>query len=124
MTGKTSGLYHAIAQFLDPQGRPLSGDEWQARIFDEDVLLDDTLGSSGLDDEGKARFLVPVADIKSIDSPGERNPDLYFRLFLRGREVFRSKVIEDVDFETLHKVSGEPAKITREFGPFVIDLQA
>ncbi|NNE05679.1 MAG: hypothetical protein HKO64_04480 [Xanthomonadales bacterium] len=124
MNGKTSGLFRAIVQFLDPHGEPLRGEQWQARIFDQDILVDDRLGRAGLDEDGKASFLIPVSDIMSGDSPGERNPDLYFRLFLGDREVFRSEVIEDVDFESLHRVSGEPTKITRQFGPYVVSLEA
>ena len=124
MNGKTSGLFRAIVQFLDPHGQPLTGSQWQARILDRDILLDDRLGRSSLDEHGKASFLIPVSDIMSGDSPGERDPDLYFRLFLDEREVFRSEVIEDVDFESLDEVSGEPTQISREFGPYVIDLEA
>ena len=122
MTGKTSGLFRAIVQFLDPDGRPLTGKAWVARVFDSDCLADDRLGQSALDDQGRAAFLIPVADIMSLDSPGERMPDLYFRLFLDGAEVFRTQVIEDVDFERLDRVSGDPSDITQEFGPYVVPL--
>ena len=123
VTGKTSGLFCAIVSFTDQKGRPLSGQEWSVRVFDRDLLLDDSLGLARLDNKGMATFLLPVADIKSADSPGERNPDLYFRLLRDGEEVFRSEVIEDVDFESLHKVSGDPVKVTREFGPYAVALE-
>ena len=122
MSGETSGLFRAVVQFIDAEGRPLAGDSWLARVFDSDCLADDRLGQSQLDDQGRASFLIPVADIKSLDSPGERMPDLYFRLFMDGREVFRSQVIEDVDFESLDRVSGDPANLTQEFGPYVVSL--
>ena len=38
MTGETSGLFRAIAQFLDAEGRPLSGRGWLAKVFDADCL--------------------------------------------------------------------------------------
>ena len=65
MNGKTSGLFRAIVQFLDPHGQPLTGSQWQARILDRDILLDDRLGRSSLDEHGKASFLIPVSDIMS-----------------------------------------------------------
>ena len=122
MNGKTSGLYCAIAHFTDENGKKLQGNDWTAEILDLDALLDDYLGEARLDDDGRATFLLSVADIKSLDSWGEREPDLYFILFRDGEEVFRSEVIEDVDFEALHKVSGDPVKITQEFGPYRVEL--
>lgn len=120
MNGKTSGLFRAIARFIDPQGQPISGPGWTARVRDRDCLLDDLLGEEPLDKDGAARFLINVADIKSLDSPDERAPDLYFTLYRDGHEVFRSELLEDVDFEALDAVSGEPNRITQEFGPFQV----
>jgi hypothetical protein len=123
VNGKTSGLFCAIACFVDESGTPVQGKGWTARLSDQDTFLDDHLGTVKLDYEGKATFLLSVADIKSVDSPGERMPDLYFTLLREGEEVFRSTVSQDVDFESLHKVSGDPVQITREFGPYVVSLR-
>ena len=120
MTGETSGLFCAVVRFTDASGAPLTGNRWTARALDQDALLDDSIGRARLDDEGIATFLLPVAAIKSLDSPGERTPDLYFRLFDGDEEVFRSEVIENVDFESLHRVTGDPVRITREFGPYAV----
>ncbi len=120
MNGKTSGLFCAIARFSDELDKPLTGGDWTASVSDRDALVDNRLGMVELDAGGVATFLLSVADIKSIDSPGERNPDLYFTLYREGREVFRSEVFENVDFESLHRISGDPVRITREFGPFVL----
>jgi len=122
MSGKTSGLYCAIASFTNEAGQALSGDGWTATVTDQDALLDDHLGTAKLDSKGVATFLLNVADIKSFDSPGERTPDLYFTLFRDGVEVFRSEVIKDVDFESLHEVSGDPVRVTQEFGPYRVGL--
>ncbi|NND45161.1 MAG: hypothetical protein HKN58_07540 [Xanthomonadales bacterium] len=121
MNGKTSGLFRAIVHFIDSQGSPLGGKGWTARVRDQDCVLDDLLGEESVDADGTATFLISVADIKSLDSPDERRPDLYFTLYRDGREVFRSKVLEDVDFEALDAVSGEPSSITREFGPYCVE---
>ena len=118
MNGKTSGLFCAIANFTDQAGKPLQGDGWTAAIADQDALVDDCLGTASLDDKGSATFLLHVADIKSLDSWGERNPDLYFTLFLDGELIFRSEVSQNVDFESLDPVSGDPVKITQTFGPY------
>ena len=122
MNGKTSGLFCAIAIFTDESDKPLTGNGWTATVADQDALLDDCLGEEKVDQEGRATFLLSVADIMSLDSPGERKPDLYFTLLRDGVEVFRSGISLDVDFESLHKVSGDPVNITQEFGPFRIAL--
>ena len=123
MIGKTSGLFCAIVKFVDDAGQPLAGKGWTVDVLDRDALIDDCLGSASLDGNGEARILIAVADVMSLDSPGERTPDLYFTLLHDGREVFRSEVVEDVDFEALDPVSGDPVGITREFGPYRVDTQ-
>ena len=120
MSGKTSGLFCAIAIFIDESGNALNSSGLTASVSDQDVLLDDCLGSAKVDDEGRATFMVAVADIMSLDSPGEREPDLYFKLFRNDVEIYRSVVSHNVDFESLHPVSGDPVQITREFGPFKV----
>ena len=122
MNGKTSGLFRAIASFVDGQDDPITGDAWTARLRDRECLLDDLLGEVALDTSGKATFLLNVADIKSLDSPDERRPDLYFTLYHKGHEMFRSEVLEDVDFELLDPVSGDPSHITRAFGPYRVKV--
>lgn len=119
---KTSGLFRAIASFVDGSGNPISGADWTARLRDRDCLLDELLGEVALDASGKATFMFNVADIKSMDSPGERNPDLYFTLYHKGHEMFRSEVLEDVDFESLDPVSGAASHMTRAFGPYRVKL--
>jgi hypothetical protein len=124
VSGKTSGLYCAIVRFENLQGEPLAGSNWKVTLRDEDPLADDELGSAGLDEDGGAQLLISVADVLSLDSPGERAPDLYFVLQHFGREVFRSQVLPDVDFEALDPVSGEPNRITQDFGTIQVDIRA
>ena len=123
MNGKTSGLFCAIVKFEDETGNPLPGNGWSVDARDQDPLLDDCLGSAEVDENGEARIFISVSDIMSVDSIGERNPDLYFTLYRNEREMFRSDVVEDVDFEALDPVSGDPVKITREFGPYRVSLR-
>ena len=118
MGEKTSGMFRATARFVDHEGEPLRGEAWSVTLDDRDPLCDDHLGETAPDNEGRVAFLIAVADVKSIDSPGERNPDLYFTVFRGGEAVYRSPVLEDVDFEKLDPVSGEPADITQDFGTF------
>jgi hypothetical protein len=123
MNGKTSGLFCAIVRFEDPAGNPLTGTGWRVDVMDRDALRDNCLGSAEPDENGEACILLAVADIKSLDSPGERTPDLYFTLYRDDREVLRTGVVKDVDFESLDPVSGDPVRITRRFGPYRVDMQ-
>jgi len=116
----SSGLFNVIASFEDTNGNPLTGPEYSVRLYDKDRYFDDKLGKTGLDADGSASFLISVADIKSIDSPDERTPDLYFVLEKDGAEIFRSEVFENIDFETENPVTGRADSLTKSFGPFRI----
>jgi hypothetical protein len=115
-----SGLFNIIATFEDSEGNPLTGPEYSVRLYDKDLFFDDKLGKGILDADGNVSFLVSVADIKSIDSPDERTPDLYFVLEKKGQEIFRSQVFENVDFEIKNRVTGRTDQLTKSFGPFRI----
>jgi hypothetical protein len=76
------------------------------------------LGSASLSRDGTAEFLFSASDILSIDSIGERKPDLYFLITEHGNEVFRSDIFSEVDFDATDPVTGRQDNVTREFGPF------
>lgn len=122
MSPKSSGLFTVIVRFENLRGEPLAGRDWRVEVRDEDPLADDELGAASLDANGSARILISVADIQSGDSPGERTPDLYFVLYHYGREVWRSRVQQDVDFEALDPVTGEPDRLTQDFGTLRVDI--
>ena len=104
----TTGVFKVIATFQDSNGKPLAGDEYAVRLLDKDRFFDDKLGSSSLSDDGVAEFLIYVADIKSIDSPDERTPDIYFVVTKSGEDIFRSEVFPEVNFEATDPVTGPP----------------
>jgi hypothetical protein len=111
-------IFKVIASFQDATGKPLTGRGYQVKLRDKDPLFDDKLGVSSLDAQGQAEFLVFAADIRSIDSPRERTPDLYFVVTKDGHEVFRSEVFPDVDFDEVDDVTHRPDTLTKSFGPF------
>lgn len=122
MGEKTSGLFCAIIRFTNLKGEPLAGPEWTVEAVDEDPLADDDLGTSTLDANGEGRVFIAVADISSIDSPAERNPDLYFVLRHYGTEVYRTPVRHQVDFESLDPVTGGAKHLTQDFGTCQVDI--
>jgi hypothetical protein len=111
-------LFKVIARFEDAEGRPFFGSEYKVTLLDKDRLFDDKLGSSSLNKDGTAEFLFSVADIFSIDSPGERTPDIYFVITENDNEVFQSEIFPEVNFDTADSVTGRHDNATREFGPF------
>lgn len=115
-------LFKVIATFLDMHAQPIHGDEFSARLMDRDRLFDDKLGASPLADDGSAEFIFCATDVMSVDSPGERHPDIYFVLLCDGAEIFRSDVIPNVAFDEPDDVTGRPEQLTRSFGPFPVVL--
>jgi len=111
-------IFKVIARFENAEGRPFFGSEYRVTLLDRDRLLDDKLGSASLSRDGTAEFLFSASDILSIDSIGERNPDLYFLITEHGNEVFRSPIFSEVDFDATDPVTGRQDNVTKEFGPF------
>ena len=116
-------LFKVIARFENAEGQPFFGSEYKVTLLDKDRLLDDKLGSVSLSDDGTAEFLFSAADILSIDSVGERKPDLYFVISENGNDVFRSEIFPEVDFDATDPVTGLQDNVTREFGPFRVTGQ-
>ncbi|MBT8068254.1 MAG: hypothetical protein KJO09_13510 [Gammaproteobacteria bacterium] len=111
-------LFKVIARFEDAEGRPFFGSEYKVALLDKDRLFDDKLGSTALNKDGTAEFVFSVADVFSIDSPGERTPDIYFVITESNNEVFRSEIFPEVNFDAADPVTGRADHATREFGPF------
>lgn len=116
----SSGIFKVIASFQTRDGKPLTGGEYSVMLHDEDKFFDDKLGTSRLDGEGRAEFIIFVADIISIDSPDERTPDLYFVVYKDGKEIFRTETIHEVDFELRDAVTGRAKGLSKAFGPFSV----
>ena len=111
-------LFKVIAKFENAEGRPFFGSEYEVTLLDRDRLLDDKLDSTSLGEDGTAEFLFSAADVLSIDSIGERKPDIYFLITEHGNEVFRSEIFPEVNFDSVDPVTGRQDNVTLEFGPF------
>jgi len=114
----SSGIFKVIASFETSNGRPLTGAKYSVALRDKDRFFDDKLGETALDSEGVAEFIVSAVDILSFDSLGETTPDLYFIVKESGKDIFRSEVFDEVDFEAKDPVTGRPKGLTKSFGPF------
>ncbi len=122
MSNTSSGLFKVLVSFTNLEGNPLTGSSWRVKVRDQDPLFDGTLGEARLDENGGAGILISVADISSLDSPGERTPDLYFVLYHQGKKFFTSGVTENVDFEQINPATQRAtANTTQSFGPYKVD---
>lgn len=118
----SSGIFKVIGKFTDNSGYPLTGDEFEVALLDEDRYFDDKLGTTSLNADGEAEFIINAVDILSIDSAGETTPDLYFVVRKGGKEIFRSKTFSEVDFELKDPVTGRAKGLTKAFGPFQVTI--
>jgi hypothetical protein len=91
-------IYHLkLALVRKPSLKDTSWDQFTVQFFDKDVLVDDFLAEKTPDAEGKVKVSFGTALIDSKDSPGEELPDLYFKVIVDGKEVYKSGWLKDVE---------------------------
>lgn len=99
---------------------PVTGKEYLVRLYDKDFFEDDFLGESGLDEKGVARITFNPADYDTEDVLKESSLDFYFAVFKHGKEIFRSKVMEDVNVERFEKFKMGEGEVF-DLGAFLIE---
>ncbi len=89
---------HAV--LLDKLSKePLNGSIYKVRFYDHDLLKDDFLGESGLDDFGHAIISIRRSDFQSKDSPLEKYPDIYFEILKNELVIYKSKILKNLHLE-------------------------
>jgi hypothetical protein len=80
---------------------PVTGEGYTVRLFDKDIFEDDFLGESTLDEDGIAKISFNHASFSdwNIDA----KPDFYFVVFKNKKEIFKSKVMQDLDVDAIEK---------------------
>lgn len=100
--------------------RPVTGAAFIVKLFDKDFFDDDFLGQSGLDDNGQLHITFNPSRLDAGDPIKESSLDFYFVVFKNNVEIFRSKVMEDVDVNAVEQFKmGEGELIN--LGTFLID---
>ncbi len=112
-------MVKVTAIFLNTDQTPVHGKEFHAKLYDNDLVLDDLLAESPISDRGSADFLFDLAKAKSFDSPNETRPDLYVALYKGKSIIFESKIKKNSDFLKNDPVSGEQS-LTIDLGTFSI----
>jgi len=111
-----------IARFVNAHtGKAMVDPDVGARIYDRDPVSDEFLAESRLSADGEAEWLFSLSAAGSLDSPGERRPDIYVELEKAGAVFFQTPVKFNMDFDTRDPVSGESRGQTRFLGVFHVD---
>jgi len=97
---------------------PLNGDNFEMRLFEKDLMEDDYLGRSPLDEDGVAKLSFKHGDYKDFLNP-EINPDLYFALYRGEALIFQSKVMRDLDLESMEKFKMGEGEVV-DLGTFLV----
>ena len=99
---------------------PLSGSAYTVRLFDKDFFDDDFLGESAIGPNGRVTIRFSPERFDRKDPIKETSLDFYFVLFKNGKEIFRSKVMEDVDVEALEQFRMGKGEMI-DLGTFLVD---
>ncbi len=114
--------FEATACFIAKgDDQPVTGNSYKARLYDRELFQeDDFIGESGLDADGIAKIRFDAATYKHAPNLGFGG-EFYLTVTRNGVEIFRSKVIRDIDHEVMdHYRKGEGEII--DFGTFLIDV--
>lgn len=98
---------------------PLTGKEYSVRLYDKDIFNDDFLGESIPDEEGVAKFLFTQRDFfkpANLDN----KPDFYFVVFKNKNQIFKSKVMSNLDLSNLGEFIMKEGEVI-DLGTFLID---
>lgn len=98
---------------------PLTGADYEFRLFEKDLMEDDYLGRGSLDENGVAHVSFKQGDYVDFLNP-EINPDLYFALYKGEALVFQSQVMRDIDLEGMEKFKMGEGEVV-DLGTFLVD---
>lgn len=100
---------------------PLSGSAFKVRLYDKDVLNDDFLGESDVQ-EGLAKFSITQKDFSSPARLDDK-PDFYFVLLHNEQLVFKSKVMSNLDISDIEQFVMNEGELI-DLGTFLVDVDA
>lgn len=98
---------------------PLTGDAYKVRLFDKDILDDDYIGESGLDENGVARIKFTHKAFSDLGNL-ETMPDLYFSVLKDEQQIFESKVIKEIDVVALEQFKMGEGEVI-DLGTFLVE---
>lgn len=116
-------IIKVIARFVNKKtGAPLIGENYNIRLYDNDLVSDDFIGEGKPDNKGVVEILADLGKTSSTDSPAEKKPDLYFEVYSEHGVIYQSKVFKNVDFLKEDNVSGQMTGLTKDLGTLEINF--
>jgi len=98
---------------------PLFGSEFFVRLYDKDIFNDDFLGETTINEEGIATFNLNPGDFSGPLNLDDK-PDFYFVVYKNNNEIFKSKVMDDMDLSGFEQFVMKEGKVI-DLGTFLID---
>ena len=98
---------------------PLTGADYEFRLFEKDLMEDDYLGRSGLDENGTAKVSFKQADFKDFLNP-EKYPDLYFALYKGDALIFKSELMPELNIYGMEKFKMGEGEVV-DLGTFLVE---
>lgn len=102
--------------------QPLYGDGFIVRLYDRDIIDDDYLGESRLDQEGHIRIAFAHDAFVNDAAFKEAKPDFYFVVLQNGEPVFTTKVLEELSIEDLQQFRMGEGEVVN-LGTFLISVK-
>lgn len=115
---KEINLIVQIRLIAKGKDKPLHGNSYKVRLYDKDVIDDDYLGESGVTD-GLASFTITKKDFSSPLRLDDK-PDFYFAVYHQDKEIFRSKVIADVEISDVQQFVMKEGEVI-DLGTYLIE---
>lgn len=101
-------------------GLPLYGGAYVVRLFDKDFVDEDFLGQASPDKNGAVSIAFNPSQFDQKDVLKDKSLDFFFVVLKNGKELFRSKVMEDVDVSAIEQFKMGEGEIIH-LGTFLID---
>ena len=99
---------------------PVTDNEVSVRLYDKDIFNDEFLGESHPDEEGIARFKLTQKDFSGFAGLDDK-PDFYFVVYKSGKEIFKSKVMSNLDLSDLEEFIMKEGDVI-DLGTFLVDV--
>ena len=98
--------------------QPLTGDAYLVRLYDKDIFEDDFLGQSTVDGNGVVKISFTHSSFSNWNT--DTNPDFYFIVLKHNDIIFKSKVLEDIDIDSLEKFKMGEGEVI-DLGTYLIE---
>lgn len=100
--------------------KPMAGNDISVRLYDKDIFNDDFLGEAYPNEEGIAKFKLTQKDFSGFAGLDDK-PDFYFVVYNSGKEIFKSKVMSNLDLSNLEEFVMKEGDVI-DLGTFLIGV--